>query len=85
MMKNVALKIIGVPVLMAVMLFGLMLLLDIIQGYNVKISINHILNPFSIMRPAEGFIFALLCVLLIVYYWKVLSQAKKAEENTDEK
>ena len=84
-MKTVAMKIIGVPILMAVVLFGLMLLLDIIQGYNVKLSINHILNPFSIMRPAEGFIFVLLSVLLIGYYWKVLSQAKKAEENTDEK
>ncbi|MEM1503771.1 hypothetical protein RG959_10180 [Domibacillus sp. 8LH] len=84
-MKSVALKMIGVPVLVAAMLFGLMLLLDIIQGYSMKHSINHILNPFSIMRPAEGFIFALLSVLLIVYYWKVLSQAKKAEENTDEK
>lgn len=84
-MKNVALKMIGVPVLVAVMLFGLMLLLDIIQGYGVKISISHIINPFSIMRPAEGFIFALLFILLIVYYWKVLSQAKKAEENSDEK
>ncbi|WNS78951.1 hypothetical protein RRU94_03115 [Domibacillus sp. DTU_2020_1001157_1_SI_ALB_TIR_016] len=85
MMKNDALKIIGIPILMAVTLFGLMLLLDIIQGYNVKLSINHILNPFSIMRPAEGFIFVLLSVLLIGYYWKVLSQAKKAEKNTDEK
>jgi membrane protein implicated in regulation of membrane protease activity len=85
MMKTVAMKIIGVPVLVTVMLFGLMLLLDILQGYTVKLSINHILNPFSTMRPAEGFVFTILSVLLIVYYWKVLSQAKKAEENTDEK
>ncbi|WP_050184209.1 hypothetical protein [Domibacillus robiginosus] len=84
-MKTVAIKMIGVPVLVAVILFGLMLLLDIIQGYNLRLSINHILNPFSIMRPAEIIVFALLCVLLIVYYWKVLSQEKKAKENKDEK
>lgn len=78
-------KIIGIPILVSAMLFGLMLLLDKLQGRNAKTAIYYILNPFSVMRPAEIFIFTILFILLIVYYWVILSKRKQEKENTAEK
>lgn len=78
-------KIIGIPILISVMLFGLMLLLDKLQGFGTKAAINHILNPFSTMRPAEIFVFTILSILLIVYYWVILSKRKQEKEKTAEK
>lgn len=75
-------KLIGIPILISAVLFGLMLLLDKLQGRNTKTAIHYILNPFSVMRPAEIFVFTILSILLIVYYWVILSKRKQDKENT---
>jgi hypothetical protein len=59
-------KILGIAILMMGLLMGFSLSLDILQGFDIRASLQNALNPFRVMEVAEYIVIFVLVFAIVI-------------------